>query len=74
MQAFLIGDYDESLTALEAWVDLGGAEAEPAFARRTAAALDRLGRLVDADGSGTQLLDAAKRLVLRLETGTADSA
>ena len=74
MQAFLIGDYDESLAALEAWADLGGADAEPAFARRAAAALDRLGRLVDANGTGTQLLDTAKRLVLRLETGAVDSA
>jgi hypothetical protein len=68
MQAFLDGDYSASLTALEAWVDLGGAEGERAFARLAATALSRLERLVSLDEVRDAYSAQAKQLQLRLET------
>ena len=67
MQAFLDGDYANSLASLEAWVDLGGPADGRLFARRAAAAIARLGRLVENDAAGAAILDAAKRLEGRLE-------
>lgn len=67
MQAFLDGDYPASIAALETWVGIDGHAGEPELARRAAAALGRLGRLVDNDDEGTALVDAAKRLQLGLE-------
>ena len=67
MQAFLDGDYAGSLAALEAWVDLEGPRDGRRFARRAAAALARVGRLVDDDDHGAAIVDAAKQLQGRLE-------
>ena len=67
MQAFLEGDYAVSLAALEAWVDLRGHEGERVLARRAAAALGRVGRLVENDAEGAATVDAAKQLQLRLD-------
>jgi hypothetical protein len=67
MQAFLDADYAGSIAALEDWVDLGAQQHEGEFARRAAAALGRLGRLVENDAEGAALVDAAKQLQLRLE-------
>lgn len=69
MQSFLDGEYIASLASLEAWVDLGAHEAHPELARRAGAALGRLGRLVENDGEGSEMLDAAKQLQQRLESG-----
>ncbi len=70
MQAFLDGDYSGSIASLEAWVDLRAHEHEGDFARRAASALGRLGRLVENDAEGAALVDSAKQLQLRLETGS----
>lgn len=71
MQAFLDGEYPASIAALEAWLDLEAHEHEREFARRAAVTLGRLGRLVENDAEGTELVDAAKQLQLRLEATSA---
>jgi hypothetical protein len=70
MQAFLDGDYRASIAALEGWVEIGAHTKECEFARRAAAALGRLGRLVDNDAEGSELVDLAKQLQIQLETGS----
>lgn len=70
MQAFLDGQYSASISALEAWVDLGAHEHEREFARRAAVTLGRLGRLVENDAEGAEIVDLAKRLQLRLEAAS----
>jgi hypothetical protein len=65
MQAFLDGDYPASLSRLEAWADLGANE--PDFARLAAAALGRLGHLVEGEENGADIALRAKQLHLRLE-------
>jgi len=70
MQAFLEGDYAGSITTLEGWVDSGGHVGEREFAKRAAACLGRVGRLVDNDTEGAEIVDAAKQLQLRLETAS----
>lgn len=67
MQAFLEGDYLDSIQNLETWVDLSGHEAEPELAVRAAATLGRLDRLVGEGREDAAALDAAKQLQLRLE-------
>ncbi len=71
MQAFLEGDYPGAIAALEAWVDLRGHDGERALSQRAAAALGRVGRLVENDAAGTATVDAAKQLQLRLDAGVA---
>lgn len=71
MQAFLDGDYAGSIAALERWVDLEGPADGRRFARRAASALSRLGRLVENEGEGAAVLDAAKQLQGRLEAAPA---
>ena len=71
MQSFLEGDYPASLAALEAWIDLGGHVRERTLAQRAAAALGRVGRLVENDDRGAAIVDAAKQLQLRLDSGAA---
>ncbi len=68
MQSFLDGDYVAALRLLEDWVDLSGAASAPELARRAAAALGRIGRLVESDALANELDDRAKQLQLRLET------
>ncbi len=68
MQSFLDGDYSASIATIEGWVDCGGHVGEREFARRAAACLGRVGRLVDSDAEGTGIVAAAKQLQLRLET------
>jgi hypothetical protein len=70
MQAFLEGDYASSLVALEAWVDLGGPIGEQDLARRAAAAIGRVGRLLESDAEGNAIMDSAKQLQLRLDAGS----
>jgi hypothetical protein len=70
MQLYLAGDYVGSVQAIEAWIDLGGPDAEREFGRRAASALGRVGRLVGDDSRGAAILDAAKQLQLRLETAS----
>jgi hypothetical protein len=71
MQNFLEGDYSASLTELEAWVDLGGHIEEPGLAKRAAAGLGRVGRLVENDDGSAAVVDLAKQIQLRLESGLA---
>ena len=70
MQAFLDGEYPASIAALEAWVDLGAQDHERELARRAAVTLGRLGRLVDNDAQGAEVVDLAKQLQLRLEAAS----
>ena len=67
MQAFLDADYRSSVSALEAWVDAGGAEGERELARRAAAAIGRVARLVGTEAEDARVVDAAKQLQLRLD-------
>jgi hypothetical protein len=66
MQAFLDGDYATSLTNLESWADLGANESN--FARLAAAALGRLGHLVEGEENGVEIARRADRLHAQLET------
>jgi hypothetical protein len=66
MQAFLDGDYATSLTNLESWADLGANESN--FARLAAAALGRLGHLVEGEENGVEIAQRADRLHAQLET------
>ena len=68
MQAFLDGAYAIALASLEGWTDLSGHIAEPTLARRAAAAISRVGRLVENDAEGAEIVDGAKQLQLRLES------
>ena len=68
MQAFLDGAYGVALATLEGWTDLAGHVAEPTLARRAAAAISRVGRLVSNDPEGAEVIDSAKQLQLRLES------
>jgi hypothetical protein len=70
MQSFMDGDYPASIMALEAWVDAGAHTDEREFARRAGAALSRVGRLVENDAAGAEIVDLAKQLQLRLETAS----
>jgi len=70
MQAILDEDYSSAITTLEAWADLSAHVEEREFSRLAAAVLGRVGRLVEEDEEGARLVDAAKRLQLRLETGS----
>jgi hypothetical protein len=70
MQAFLDGDYRTSLSALEAWADLAGHEAQPDFARLASSALSRLERLVEEDDERESVARAAKELQLRLDAAS----
>jgi len=65
MQAFLDCAYAESLTSLESWADLDANE--PDFARLAAAALGRLGHLVDGEENGVEIAARADRLHARLD-------
>lgn len=65
MQAFLNGDYDTSLGNLEAWTDVGANE--PDFSRLAAAALGRLGHLVEGEENGAEIAERADQLYARLE-------
>jgi hypothetical protein len=69
MQAFLDGSYASSLTRLESWADLGANE--PNFARLAAAALGRLGHLVEGEENGVEIAARADQLHARLDA-TAD--
>lgn len=71
MQAFLDGDYGTSIATLEDWAELGAHDHERDFARLAASALSRIGRLVEDDEAGAAIVDRAKRLQLRLESGSA---
>ncbi|MFP6656018.1 MAG: hypothetical protein VCB25_10360, partial [Myxococcota bacterium] len=64
MQAFLDGDYATSLTNLEAWADREADE--PDFKRLAAAALGRLGHLVEAEPNATEIGRRADQLHARL--------
>ncbi len=68
MQAILDGDYARVITTLETWADLSAHQHEPGFACLAASVLGRLGRLVEDDEEGAQLVDSAKQLQLRLES------
>ena len=70
MQSFLDGDYAGSLVALEAWADLGGPIGERELARRAAAAIGRVGLLLENDADGNAIMDNAKQLQLRLDAGS----
>lgn len=68
MKAFLDGDYESCLAALESWDDSGASNLEGDFARLAASALSRLERLVSLDEIGESYATRAKQLQLRLET------
>ena len=65
MQAFLDGDYAKSLSSLEDWADIGASE--PDFARLAAAAIGRLGHLVEGEEGGVKIAERADRLHARLD-------
>ncbi len=68
MQAFLDGDYATSLDKLESWADLGAGESD--FERLAAAAIGRLGHLVEGEANGTEIAQRADQLFARLEAAS----
>ncbi len=65
MRAFLRGAYAESVDALGAWCEAGGAHEAPIKARYAAAAMARLDKLVEGDDAA-ELVARAKTLCDRL--------
>jgi hypothetical protein len=69
MQAILDGDYETSLSTLEAWQESDGPNEEAGFARLAASALSRLGLLIVDEKDAAQLGVRAKQLQIQLESG-----